>query len=215
MALPQPLITTCDIRGSPSLPALSNTLAPAPTAPTEYVHWFNHQRLRHRLGRFPPAEAEARYHAEHVTDPVGSETPEGAARRTLDGDGTRIMQPLKQAWWAPLAAVLALAQLWVALAFLYGEGTSNLLDAESTAAGLALGLGGAAALAAGLWVRLRAHWVGSALVVAGAALGAVWFWTVVMTPIAVVVIVGVVVSQLRSRHRRAQAPEPQTPSDSG
>lgn len=109
------------------------------------------------------------------------------------------MRTLKQAWWGPFAGVLTLAQLWVGLAFLYGDGTSNLLDAESTAAGTTLAFGGAAALAAGLWVRLQARWVGSGLIMVGAALGAIWFWTVVMTPIALVVIVGVVASHVRSR----------------
>jgi putative transposase len=33
----------------------------------------------HRLGRIPPAEAEAQYYSEHVTDqPAGSQNPEGA-----------------------------------------------------------------------------------------------------------------------------------------
>jgi putative transposase len=46
---------------------------------TDYIGWYNQQRLMHRLGRVPPAEAEARYHAEHVTDqPAGSQNPEGA-----------------------------------------------------------------------------------------------------------------------------------------
>lgn len=35
------------------------------------------------------------------------------------------MQTLKQAWWAPLAAVLVVAQLLLAQAFLIGDGTSN------------------------------------------------------------------------------------------
>ena len=36
-------------------------------------------RLMHRLGRVPPAEAEAHYYSEHVTDrPAGSQNPEGA-----------------------------------------------------------------------------------------------------------------------------------------
>ncbi len=108
------------------------------------------------------------------------------------------MQILKQAWWAPFAGVLALAQLWVGLAFFYGDGTSNLLDAESRAAGASLALGGAAALSAGLWVRTQARWVGNTLIIVGAALGAIWVWTVVMTPLALVVIVGVIVSQVRS-----------------
>lgn len=79
----------------------------------------------------------------------------------------------------PIAGVLALAQLWVALAFFYGAGTSNLLDAESTVAGASLALGGTVALAAGLWIRPRARGLGNALVVVGAVLGAIWFWTVV------------------------------------
>ena len=45
----------------------------------DYIGWFNQQRLMHRLGRVPPAEAEACYYAQHVTDqPVGSQKAEGA-----------------------------------------------------------------------------------------------------------------------------------------
>lgn len=45
----------------------------------DYVAWYNHQRLMHRLGRIPPAEAEAYYYAEQVSDqPAGSQKPEGA-----------------------------------------------------------------------------------------------------------------------------------------
>ena len=29
----------------------------------EWVHWYNTDRLMHRLGRIPPAEAEAEYYA--------------------------------------------------------------------------------------------------------------------------------------------------------
>ncbi len=108
------------------------------------------------------------------------------------------MQLLKQAWWAPLGVVLVLAQFWVGLAFFYGEGTSNVLDAESTAAGAALSFAGAGALVAGLSIRLPSGWLGNALIIVGAALGAIWLWTIVMTPIALVVIVGVIVSQVRS-----------------
>jgi hypothetical protein len=109
-----------------------------------------------------------------------------------------VIQTLKQAWWAPVAGVLALAQLWVALAFFYGEGTSNVLDAESTAAGVSLAIAGAAALAIGLWIRPQTRGLANALVIVGAALGGIWVWTIVMTPMAVVVIIGVVVSQVRS-----------------
>ena len=108
------------------------------------------------------------------------------------------MQILKQAWWASLAALLVVAQLWMAVVFLVGEGTSNLLNAESTAAGTLLALGGAVALIGGLWKRPQARGLGNALIIVGAALAAIWFWTVVMTPIAIVVIVGVIASQVRS-----------------
>lgn len=106
---------------------------------------------------------------------------------------------LTQVWWAPLAAVLAVAELLVAQAFLIGEGTSNILNAESTAAGATLALGGAAALVAGLWIRLSSRGLGDASTMVGAALAAIWVWTVVMTPIAIVVAVGVVAGQVRSR----------------
>lgn len=108
------------------------------------------------------------------------------------------MQTLKQTWWSPLGWVLVLAQVGVALAFIFGEGTSNILDAEGKTAGIALSLGGAAALAAGLWVRPRARALGNLLIIIGSALGAIWFWNVLMTPIAIAVIVGVVVTQVRS-----------------
>jgi hypothetical protein len=116
------------------------------------------------------------------------------------------VQTLRQAWWAPLAAVLVVAELLVAQAFLIGDGTSNILNAESTAAGATLALGGAAALVAGLWVRPKARGLGNALIIAGAALAAIWVWTVVMTPIAFVVIVGAVLSKVRSTGPAAGIP---------
>ena len=113
---------------------------------------------------------------------------------------------LGQAWWAPVAAALALAALWVALAFLYGGGTSNALDAESTVAGATLALGGAVGLAAGLWVRPHRRTVGNALVIAGAVLAAIWVWTVVMTPMAIVVIVGVLTGRMRPGSPSGETP---------
>lgn len=121
-------------------------------------------------------------------------------------EGSRINQVLRQAWWVPLAGVLAVAQLWVALAFVYGDGTSNILDAETTAAGISLGVGGAAALAAGLWIRPQGRSTGDVLIIVGALLGAIWFWTVVMTPIAIAVIVGVVISYVRLPAPAADTP---------
>ena len=59
--------------------AVLRTLSDVELITADYVPWFNQQRLMHRLGRVPPAEAESRYHANHVTDqPVGSQNPESA-----------------------------------------------------------------------------------------------------------------------------------------
>ena len=115
------------------------------------------------------------------------------------------MRELRQTWWAPAAAVLVLAQLWVGAAFIYGEGTSNVLDAESANAGVLLGFGGAAALGAGLWLRVRSRASGDGLIVVGAVLGAIWFWTIVMTPLALVVLVGIVMTEVRSKGSAAAA----------
>lgn len=128
------------------------------------------------------------------------------SRKRRPEERSRINRVLRQAWWVPLAGVLMVAQLWVALAFWYGDGTSNILDAESTAAGISLGVGGAAALAAGLWIRPQRRSIGDVLITVGALLGAIWFWTVVMTPIAIAVIVGVVASYLRSPAPVADTP---------
>jgi putative transposase len=55
------------------------TLADVELITADYVSWYNQQRLMHRLGRVPPAEAEAHYYSQHVTDrPAGSQNPEGA-----------------------------------------------------------------------------------------------------------------------------------------
>ena len=55
------------------------TLANVELITADYVAWFNQRRLMHRLGRVPPAESEAQYYAQYVTDrPAGSQNPEGA-----------------------------------------------------------------------------------------------------------------------------------------
>ena len=56
-----------------------NTLGDVELITADYVSWYNQQRLMHRLDRVPPAEAEAQYYSQHVTDhPAGSQNPEGA-----------------------------------------------------------------------------------------------------------------------------------------
>jgi putative transposase len=56
-----------------------NTVGDVEYITADYVAWYNQDRLMHRLGRIPPAEAEARYFSQLVTGrPAGSQNPEGA-----------------------------------------------------------------------------------------------------------------------------------------
>ena len=60
--------TECTRGGSPFRAGPIRTLADLEEATSAWVAWYNTERLMHRLGRKPPAEAEARYWArqEHV-----------------------------------------------------------------------------------------------------------------------------------------------------
>ena len=60
--------TECTRSGSPFRNSPIRTLAGLEEITSAWVHWYNTERLMHRLGRRPPAEAEARYWArqEHV-----------------------------------------------------------------------------------------------------------------------------------------------------
>ena len=53
---------------SPFNPDGFTTLSRRRTATAAWVHWFNTSRLMHRLGRRPPAEAEAEYYAQQTAD---------------------------------------------------------------------------------------------------------------------------------------------------
>lgn len=57
-----------------------NTRADVDLITDEYVHWRNYERLMHRLGLIPPAEAEAAHYAQ-TRDPAvaGSQETEGAS----------------------------------------------------------------------------------------------------------------------------------------
>jgi putative transposase len=60
--------TECTRSGSPFRHGPIRTLADLEEVTSAWVHWYNTERLMHRLGRRPPAEAEAGYWArqEHV-----------------------------------------------------------------------------------------------------------------------------------------------------
>ena len=53
--------TECTRDGSPFRPGPLRALADLEEATSAWVHWYNTSRLMHRLGRRPPAEAEAAY----------------------------------------------------------------------------------------------------------------------------------------------------------
>jgi transposase InsO family protein len=53
--------TECTRAGSPFRAGPVRTLADLEEITSAWVHWYNTARLMHRLGRRPPAEAEAEY----------------------------------------------------------------------------------------------------------------------------------------------------------
>ena len=55
--------TECVREGSPFRNGPIGTLADLENITSAWVHWYNGRRLMHRLGRIPPAEAEAKYYA--------------------------------------------------------------------------------------------------------------------------------------------------------
>ena len=111
-------------------------------------------------------------------------------------------QALRQAWWAPLAGLLALALF--AFAFVIGISNSEDDGTEAVVVGVVLCLAGAFVLAAGLWKRPQSRGLGNALIVVGCLLAALWFWTVILPVAAIVVVVGLLTTELRSR-RAAEA----------
>ena len=54
--------TECIRDGSPFRAGPVRTLADLEEITSAWVHWYNTSRLMHRLGRRPPAEAEAEYY---------------------------------------------------------------------------------------------------------------------------------------------------------
>ena len=57
--------TECARDGSPFRDGPLETVAEVEKITSQWVHWYNTSRLMHRLGRRPPAEAEAEYYDAH------------------------------------------------------------------------------------------------------------------------------------------------------
>jgi hypothetical protein len=96
-----------------------------------------------------------------------------------------------------------LGQLALIPAFGWGDEGS---DAESKIVSVAVCLVGAFVLAAGLWKRPQARALGNVLILVGAALAAFWFWTLILPLVAIIVVVGVLTSEVWSRAPAAEAP---------
>ena len=60
--------TECVRPGSPFRNGPIRTLADLEEATSAWVAWYNNERLMHRLGRKPPAEAEAEYYCQQAKD---------------------------------------------------------------------------------------------------------------------------------------------------
>jgi putative transposase len=61
--------TECIRQDSPFRTGPLRTLADVENITSAWVHWYNASRLMHRLGRRPPAEAEAAYYHQAAADP--------------------------------------------------------------------------------------------------------------------------------------------------
>ena len=70
-------------------------------------------------------------------------------------------------------------------------------DTESGIAGIAIALGGAAILAFGLWDRPQHRVRGDVAIVIGSLIAMIWFWTLVMPLLAIVVLVGLWIAEIR------------------
>jgi transposase InsO family protein len=66
--------TECIRADSPFRHGPIRTLADLEDITSAWVHWYNTRRLMHRLGRIPPAEAEAAYYATDAATPAASHT---------------------------------------------------------------------------------------------------------------------------------------------
>ncbi len=62
--------TECVPQGSPFRSGPLLTLADLEEITSVWVHWYNTERLMHRLGRVPPAEAEADYATTDAAHPA-------------------------------------------------------------------------------------------------------------------------------------------------
>ena len=100
-----------------------------------------------------------------------------------------MMDVLRQAWWAPIAALLAAAQLVMSPISLMSDE-----DWESRGASMLLLLVGGAILAVGLVLRPTRRVTGNVLLLVGCVFAMVWLWTLFLPVGGIVVALGVLLS---------------------
>ncbi len=100
-----------------------------------------------------------------------------------------MMSVLRQAWWAPLAGLMAAVQFVLGPASLFTDG-----DFESGVASFVIFTAGGAITVAGLFRRPAHRTTGNVLLLLGCGFAAFWFWTLYLPVAGVVVAVGVLSS---------------------
>jgi hypothetical protein len=97
-----------------------------------------------------------------------------------------MMSVLRQAWWAPIAGLMAVVQLVLGPVQPFTNS-----DLESGVASFVIFMAGAALAAAGLFRRPAHRITGNILLLLGCGFAAFWFWTLFLPVAALVVAVGV------------------------
>lgn len=96
------------------------------------------------------------------------------------------MSVLRQAWWAPIAGVMAVVQLVLGPVQPFTNS-----DLESGVASFVIFMAGAALAVAGLFRRPAHRTTGNILLLLGCGFAAFWFWTLFLPVAGLVVAVGV------------------------
>ena len=110
-----------------------------------------------------------------------------------------MMPVLRQAWWGPIAGLMAAVQLVFGPVQLFTNG-----DFESGVASFIIFMVGGAITVVGLFRRPAHRTAGNVLLLLGCAFAAFWFWTLYLPVAGLVVAVGVLTSGWHS------APTPAT-----
>lgn len=116
-----------------------------------------------------------------------------------------MMSVLRQAWWAPIAGLMAAVQLVLGPLQLFTNS-----DLESGVASFVIFMVGGAVTVAGLFRRPANRTTGNVLLLLGCGFAVFWFWTLYLPVAGLVVAVGVISSGWHSEPTVATGSEPLT-----